>query len=1364
MTRARKLWIAAGAVAALAFALAVGGVLILRSDWFREKVRARIVAAVEKATGGRAEIGAFRFDWRQLRAQVEGFVLHGSEPAAGPPLLRADSVQLGIKIVSVLKRSVDIQYLDVRRPQVYVIVYPDGHTNLPSPKVKGAGPNAAETILDLAIARFSLQEGSFEVAGQGSTSFDVQGHNLRAEFAYHTGGPRYSGRLSVAPAGVHWGRSRSLPLDLSLALAVYRNGVQIDSGRLATAQSQAEFSGAVENLADFSGVLQYKVRASLAEFMRTQGWRTQLEGPVALAGRVGFHGLSDFQASGTLHASGVTFRPDPRVTLRGWNADGSFTADPDRIALSGLRFSGPAIVRGDTIPSQGRIESAVLRHKILQAEGIRVEILDGSFVGKATIADFERAHVVGDVAGFDVRKTLHVYSAHSVPWDASASGPFELSASLGDSNTVRISARMAIAPSGSGAPVHGDLDANYDAAADTLDLGRSFLTLPSSRADFSGVLGRLLQVHLDSRDLNDVLPAFDIQSLPVTLRHGEVEFQGAVAGKLEDPRITGHGHATRVEWSGRVFDALSGDIDLSGAGLTVRNGAVAQAALHLQGAGSLGLRDWKVEDASPLSAALAIQNAPAADLLAIADMQSVPLTGSVSAEGKVSGTVGDPHIDARIAATHGTLAGEPFDRFTGTLHYSGAVAELADARIAAGAKQATLQAAYRHQPGSLTTGQLRFQIDSNAMPLDQFQLVGKAYPGINGTAELHAGGTIDIAPGKPGFRVVDLNGALHGRGLRINDAPVRDVDLTAATKNGELAAHFDSEVAGSIIQGDGQWRLAGDYPGSAHVTFKGLDLERMRVWLRGAKPPGGLELTGSAEGALSMAGPAARPQDWVGRLELPTLTIGPGGELAANGKSLALHNAAPIVISMEHDIVKVESARLVGRATDLSLSGTVNLQQKTPLDLHVSGRFDLATLQDFNSDISGSGAIETSATIRGPLAQPQIAGRLDIKDATFNLTDIPVGASNANGVIVFDGSRATIQSFTGDSGGGKLTLSGFAGYEADALVFRVRATAHQVRIRYPEDFSTVANATLNLTGASNSSTLSGRITILRTGFNPHSDFSSVLAKSAEPVRTPSAQTGLVANMHFDVQIDTAPDITFETSLAQGLQAEGSLRLRGTGTNPSVLGRINITQGQIVFFGTPFEVNQGSIAFYNPVKIEPLINVDLDTKARGVDVILNISGPIDKLSLTPRSDPPMPFSDIVALLATGRSPTSDYATLMASPASPQSLQQMGASALLGQAIASPVTGRLQRFFGVTRLKIDPSFTGLTTGVEGNPQARLTVEQQVTPEITFTYITDVTSTNPLVVQVEWAFSHSWSAVALRDENGLVGLNFVYKRRFK
>jgi translocation and assembly module TamB len=208
-----------------------------------------------------------------------------------------------------------------------------------------------------------------------------------------------------------------------------------------------------------------------------------------------------------------------------------------------------------------------------------------------------------------------------------------------------------------------------------------------------------------------------------------------------------------------------------------------------------------------------------------------------------------------------------------------------------------------------------------------------------------------------------------------------------------------------------------------------------------------------------------------------------------------------------------------------------------------------------------------------------------------------------------------------------------------------------------------------------------------------------------------------------------------------------------------VGRVNITQGQVIFYGTKYSISQGSVSFYNPLKVEPILDIDLETKARGIDITLTVSGPANKLRLTPRSDPPLQFNEIVALLATGRTPTSDPTLLTQQSTAPQSWEQMGASALLGQAIANPVAGRLQRFFGVSTLRIDPTITG----VENNPQARLTLEQQITPDITFTYITNVTSTNPTVVRMEWAFGRHWSAVALREENGVFGLDFFYKKRF-
>ena len=61
MTRRRRifLWTLA-AILALTVIATIAGILTLRSAWFHEQVRARMVREIEKASGGKTEIGSFR--------------------------------------------------------------------------------------------------------------------------------------------------------------------------------------------------------------------------------------------------------------------------------------------------------------------------------------------------------------------------------------------------------------------------------------------------------------------------------------------------------------------------------------------------------------------------------------------------------------------------------------------------------------------------------------------------------------------------------------------------------------------------------------------------------------------------------------------------------------------------------------------------------------------------------------------------------------------------------------------------------------------------------------------------------------------------------------------------------------------------------------------------------------------------------------------------------------------------------------------------------------------------------------------------------------------------------------------------------
>jgi translocation and assembly module TamB len=57
----------------------------------------------------------------------------------------------------------------------------------------------------------------------------------------------------------------------------------------------------------------------------------------------------------------------------------------------------------------------------------------------------------------------------------------------------------------------------------------------------------------------------------------------------------------------------------------------------------------------------------------------------------------------------------------------------------------------------------------------------------------------------------------------------------------------------------------------------------------------------------------------------------------------------------------------------------------------------------------------------------------------------------------------------------------------------------------------------------------------------------------------------------------------------------------------------------------------------------------------------------------------------------------------------------------------------------------------------------VQQQVTRDMTVTYVSNVGSTQEQVIQVEYNLTRNVSIVALRDYNGTFGIDIKFKKRF-
>ncbi len=765
----------------------------------------------------------------------------------------------------------------------------------------------------------------------------------------------------------------------------------------------------------------------------------------------------------------------------------------------------------------------------------------------------------------------------------------------------------------------------------------------------------------------------------------------------------------------------------------------------------------------PTTADASIQSLPMERLLVLAGRKDIPARGMLSGTAKVSGTVQNPNATVDLALAKAVVYDEPLDSVAVRATYTDRLIDVPRLEIVDGA--ATIQGSlnYSHAPNDLEDGQAKFQLTSTGVSLAQIRNVQKYRPGLAGTLQLMANGAATVrkqSKGSPEVLFSTLDANVNATGLAVNRQKLGDLRLAATTSGDRLSYKVNSDLAGSKIEGHGETTLKGDYVTTAQLSLANVTYSGLRPLLSQESSADPL-FEAVADAQIAVNGPVLKTEAMSARFSVSRLEVTTKNPPGSGLQNVALKNDSPIVIALDRSMVRVEHARIVGPDTNIVLAGTAGIQPGQALDLSLNANTNIGLLQRMSRDIYSSGAVVLQAAVRGTMAKPQVNGRLELKDASMNYIEFPNGISKANGLILFNGNSATIQSLTAESGGGKLGANGFVSYGGPALAYGLKATAESVRVRYPPGASIVASAQVNLTGTSQRSLLAGTATIDKLGFSPKSDFGSMLSSSSQPAQAPSAPSGPIAGMRLNVLIRTSPSVTFETSLAQNLQATANLRLRGTLEQPGMIGRVTITEGDLVFFGSKYTVNQGSINFYEPNRIQPVLNIDLETVAKGVTVDLNVSGPIDNMKLTHRSDPPLQFNEIVALLATGRTPTSDPNLVAQQPATPpQSLQQMGESAIVSQAIANPVASRLQRVFGVSQLKIDPTFT---SGSE-LPQARLTLQQQISSNITFTYITNVTQTNSQIIRVEWAVNPQWSAIATREETGRFGIDLFYKKSFR
>ena len=590
---------------------------------------------------------------------------------------------------------------------------------------------------------------------------------------------------------------------------------------------------------------------------------------------------------------------------------------------------------------------------------------------------------------------------------------------------------------------------------------------------------------------------------------------------------------------------------------------------------------------------------------------------------------------------------------------------------------------------------------------------------------------------------ITASGTIQNLSVQGEAFPQADIAMTS------MGSKVDVRLAAApSINVTAQIDTAGKgYPFAAQASFNQYSIERIAKLSEG---------TITATGTVSLSGVLTDRSRLNGKGTIESADI--------RIRDVPLRTTKPFTFDFNSDQLMLTGVTLSGQATQLNLAGTIAFSERAPLNLDVGGQVDLAFFSGASPDWSSSGSINVQVRVTGTPQNPDLRGVAHLTNASFGWRGFFTTIIGVNGDLFFDQNRVTLNNLDGRVGAGTLRAQGTALLENGTVQsMNIRFDAQDVRFRYPEGLRTVVGADLLLRGNWTSPLLEGNVKIQNLAYR--SDFESFLAVLTE--RNLTATSSPLGKMRLAVHIEGSRNITIQNQLAD-VEARIDVDVKGTVDDPSMTGHVEASGGTLVFQGNRYRLTRGNIDFADPVRIDPVVDIEAESQVRDYRVILTVSGRGNKLRLSMRSDPPLPELEIVSLIAGGQT-RDEIATARAAAGSsssgpataPTSEQvfQSGAASILSDLLQQRVGNRLG-FLGSGHVRIEP----FVVGAANSSSTRVTLSEQVTKDLSITYSQDLSSSRQDIILIEYFVTRNTSIQASRDELGNFGLDIRFRTHIK
>jgi outer membrane protein assembly complex protein YaeT len=508
------------------------------------------------------------------------------------------------------------------------------------------------------------------------------------------------------------------------------------------------------------------------------------------------------------------------------------------------------------------------------------------------------------------------------------------------------------------------------------------------------------------------------------------------------------------------------------------------------------------------------------------------------------------------------------------------------------------------------------------------------------------------------------------------------------------------------------------------------------------------QVKGRIGGRIELSGSSLRLEDISGRGFFETL------ELDFQGISFKQETVSRV--SLENGSLSIDALSLRNGENRLGASGTARLLGEGDLSLSLDGALDNNLLHIFHKDGIFSGKTRFSLRVAQSYKSPEIKGSLKIQDGRYQRIFPRILLDQVNGEINFMANRVDIESLRGVLNGGETNLNGKIDLEGLAVRSAEIALKNENSIfDYPKGLSSQISGELKFLSDGNSHQLAGAITIrdarYRDDFRVGTAVFNLLRRGEvrQVLREPNP---FLKNLNFDVNINIANNFIIDNNIAKA-EVSADLKLIGTPISPSLSGRASIAEGGEIYFSqNTFFIEQGTVDFVNPTRIEPDLNLDARTKVKEYDIRLIVQGTPDKLAASLVSDPALSEPNVISLLVTGRTLDS---------ASAQVLSVAGSTAL--SYLDNAITGRIEqataKALGLESVRID---AGLISTDE-NPEARLTVGQHLSRDFELVFSQDLKDTRNQMWMANYNPYKSFNIQGVKRDNNEFNLALRHEIQF-